>query len=167
MQCTGFTLIENIIALGILLVLFAGLFVLSGECIRILRVSFEHAAVSQVLQQRNEQMRVASWLQINDPDWVKSNILNRRTDGAEFLQDIHEYVSIAPFSTGTNSIVAPGLNSFERAGGTVTSSGIALSASNTAVQVIWRLTWTEPASKRSLSRSMSTILANGGTPKPL
>ncbi|MEI6350084.1 MAG: prepilin-type N-terminal cleavage/methylation domain-containing protein [Verrucomicrobiota bacterium] len=163
----GFTLIENLIALGILLLLFSGLFVLSGQCIRILRVSFEHAATSQVLQQRNEQVRVAGWQQINNPDWVKANILNQNTDGEDLLADAHEFVSIAPYSTGSNSIVSPGLDTFERVGGTVTSSGVALSTSNSAVQVTWTLTWTESASKRSLSRSMSTILANGGTPKPL
>ena len=60
----------------------------------LLRASAEAANASQSLQQRVEQVRLANWTQLTDPNWVQGTLLNTKTDASVNLPGLIEVLTV-------------------------------------------------------------------------
>ncbi len=157
----AFTILESVIACGIIAVSLGGVFVLNSQTMSILRMSRDEASASQVLQQRVEQMRIANWQRITNPTWLRDNILNVSADGSETLAKLVETVTVEPYNSATAST-----NLFTRS-----ANVQAASTSNTsllgedAIKIVWSATWIGIPNNRTHTRQTVAILGKGGVAK--
>src|SRR3954453_7410934 len=99
----GFTLLDSVLACGILALALGAVFTVSSHALQTLRLSKDETVASQVLQQRLEQLRIANWQRVSDPTWIRDNILNVEADGAFGLGSLKETVTITPYNSPATS----------------------------------------------------------------
>src|SRR4051812_42772195 len=95
----GTTLIEVVIATGLVAVFLGSLFTMNTASMDTIQMAKQSAAASQVLQQRVESLRIANWHQVTDPDWVRSNLLNVASDSGTGLQHLVETLTLMPYGS--------------------------------------------------------------------
>ena len=157
----GSTLIEVTMAAGISALFLGSLFTMNMMAMKTIRTSREAACASQVLQQRVESMRIANWHQITDADWVSSNLLGSEADGREGLQQMTETLTLVPYGSET-----AGNTQFIRSGGLTTiSSRCEALLSESAIKVIWTVSYSGGMNNHSTTRQTVAILAKGGVAK--
>ena len=92
------TILEAAFASAILTVVLSGLFVLQSDMMRMLSASTEATNASAHLQTRVEQVRLANWSQLTDPQWVQTNLLSSVTDADVNLSGLAEAYTVSPSS---------------------------------------------------------------------
>lgn len=95
----GFTILEAAVAGAIVTVVLGGLFVLHTNMMRMLNASTETANASMHLQTRVEQVRLANWPQLCDPNWVKASLLKSPTDADVNLPGVTEFYTVTPYQS--------------------------------------------------------------------
>jgi type II secretory pathway pseudopilin PulG len=154
----AFTLLETMVA-GTIMALFLGaLFALNSSSMETLRGAREFTCASQVLQQRVESMRIANWHQVTDADWIQNNLLNSDAPGESLLNSAAETLTLIPYGSSTT-----GNTQLTRSSGSasiVTRNSQLLTES--AVKVIWTVSYIGSPNNRSYSRQIVAILAKGG-----
>lgn len=121
----------------------------------------EAACASQVLQQRVESLRIANWHQVTDANWLLTNLLTADAPGASQLPNFSETLTLVPYGSST-----VGNTQFTRSNGsaTIVSNNAALLAES-AIKVIWTVSYTAAPNNRTISRQVVVILAKGGVAK--
>jgi len=154
----GFTLLETMVA-GTIMALFLGtLFALNSTSMQTLRAAREFTCASQVLQQRIEAMRIANWHQVTDADWLQNNLLNSDAPGASLLTSASETLTLVPYgsdSTGNTQITRSNGNA------SIVNRNSQLLAES-AVKVIWSVSYIGAPNGQPYSRQIVAILAKGG-----
>src|SRR4051795_13398022 len=97
----GTTLIEVVIATGLVAVFLGSLFTMNTASMDTIQMAKQSAAASQVLQQRVESLRIANWHQVTDPDWLKTNLLNTSAQGTTGLANLTETLTLQPYGSTT------------------------------------------------------------------
>lgn len=157
----AFSLIENMIACGVISAFLGGVFTLNSQALSMLRMGRDEASASQVLQQRIEQIRIANWQRLSDPTWIRDNIMNADADGSSGLKNLQETVTLAPYNSATGST-----NTFTRSAGSATASGSNASLINEmTIRITWQVSWTGVPSARTHTRQTTVILGKGGVAK--
>jgi Tfp pilus assembly protein PilV len=153
----GFTLIEAIIGMTILVWFIAGLCLAGSRVSTQLEAQREVAAASQSIQERTEAMRGASYSDLTDATFVQTNLLRAATKSEAILHSPVEVLTVSDYPPDTSARLQA-----TRQQGTVTinSSNPAL-ANAAAVRVDLRLSW-QSQNGHIRSREISTIAANGG-----
>lgn len=109
----GFTVLETAIAGALLIVFLSSLFALNSLAVRLLHSATETASASQELQTRIEQVRLTNWLQLCNPDTIRTGMMAQPTDAAidtgAILPGLVEYLTVAPvdpavFASGNPSV---------------------------------------------------------------
>ena len=155
----AFTLLENIVACGVIAVGLAGTYTINNQCMSVLRMAKDEATASQILQQRIEHLRIANWQRISSPTWIGTNILNAPVDGATYLPKLVETVTITPYPGGGAT------NTFSRSGSTVTTGlNSSLQAQN-SLAIRWTVTWNGIPNGKPHLREVVTVLGKGGIAK--
>ncbi len=95
----GFTILEAAVAGAIVTVVLSGLFMLQSNMMRLLNASTETANASTHLQTRVEQVRLANWPQLCDPNWVQSSLLKSPTDADVNLPGVVETYTVTPYQS--------------------------------------------------------------------
>lgn len=159
--CSGFTLIEAMVAAAISAIFLSSLFAMNLGSMEAIRSAKESTAASQALQQRMESMRIANWHEVTDAAWLRDNLLNTEVPGGEQLKNLVETVTLVPY--GSASVGNTQLN---RTHGTVTivNQNSNLLAEN-AVKVIWTANYTGAPNDHAATRQIVAILAKGGVAK--
>ena len=154
----GTTLIEVVIATGLVAVFLGSLFTMNTASMDTIQMAKQSAAASQVLQQRVESLRIANWHQVTDANWVKTNLLSIASDSGSGLQNLVETLTISPYGSATvgNTVITRSGTS-----ATITSRNDALLLEN-AVKVVWGLTYKGTPNQSTLTRQTVAILAKGG-----
>jgi type II secretory pathway pseudopilin PulG len=157
----GSTLIEVVMATGLIAVFLGSLFTMNSSSMGTIKMARQSAAASQVLQQRIESMRIANWHQITDADWIKTNLLNTAASGIEGLKNLSETLTLIPY--GSSSV---GNTQLTRSGSSVNivSRNNALLTEN-AIKIVWTINYIGAPNDRSMSRQTVAILAKGGVAK--
>jgi type II secretory pathway pseudopilin PulG len=160
-QQAGFALIECTIATAISALFLGSLFLMNSSAMDTIQMARESACASQVLQQRIEAMRIANWHQVTDASWLTANLLNNDAPGASQLKNVSETLTLVPYGSST-----VGNTQLTRTGGAVTtlSNNTAL-LGESAVKVIWTVSYTAAPNDRAISRQIVAILAKGGVAK--
>ena len=95
----GFTVLEAAVAAAIVTVVLTGLFMLQSNMMRMLSASTETTNASAHLQTRAEQVRLANWPQLTDPNWVQANLLKSPTDADVNLPGVSETYTVTPYQS--------------------------------------------------------------------
>jgi type II secretory pathway pseudopilin PulG len=157
----GFTLLETMVA-GTIMALFLGtLFALNSTSMQTLHAAREFTCTSQVLQQRIEAMRIANWHQVTDADWLRNNLLNSDAAGASLLTSVTETLTLVPYGSGST-----GNTQITRSNGnaSIVNRNSQLLAES-AVKVIWSVSYIGAPNGKAYSRQIVAILAKGGVAK--
>ncbi len=158
---SGFTLIETIVAAAIATIFLASLFTMNMAAMDTIRCAKESIAASQILQQRMESLRIANWHEVTDASWLSANLLNTDIPGSAQLKSLVETLTLVPY--GSTNI---GNTQLTRTSGaaTIVSQNTGLLAES-AVKVIWTVSYTGAPNGRAVSRQIVAILADGGVAK--
>ena len=157
----GSTLIEVVIAAGLVAIFLGSLFTMNTSSMGMIKMTRQAAAASQVLQQRIESLRIANWHQVTNADWIKTNLLNTAPSGIEGLKNLNETLTLIPYGSTTvgNTQLTRNSNSVN----IVTRNNGLLAES--AVKIIWELSYVGAPNDRTTSRQTVAILAKGGVAK--
>jgi len=155
------TLIESTIAAAISALFLGSLFTLNTSTMTTLKMGRDTAWASQVLQQRVEGMRIANWHQVTDADWLAANLLNTDAAGSGGLKNMSESLTLTPYGSA-----ATATTQLTRANGVahVVSRNTSL-LNESAMKVLWVVTFTGSPNDRVSTRQTVAILAKGGVAK--
>lgn len=90
----GFTLVDAMVALMVVVTSFIGVYALGGQCAYLLSSGKELTSAQQVLQDRIEQLRNLNWTQVTDSNYLANNVLNQARQNGGYLTDLTETVTI-------------------------------------------------------------------------
>ncbi len=167
----GFTVLEAGVAGTIVTIFLASLFVLNSDMMHLLRAATETANASQDLQQRVEQVRLANWNQITDPNWVQTTLFNTFTDASVNLPGLKETLTVTPYTAPGSTPVAnvpPPFTVTRNADGTRTVDPAGYSATATLgqqemVRIDLSANW--PSLSRTRTRSLTAMISRWGISK--
>jgi hypothetical protein len=158
----GSTLVEAMVACGIVSLFFAGLFDMNWRGLYMLKSAADGASASQVLANLAEQIRTANWTEITDPTYISGTILTNSAALGHLpnaTQTIDVYPYPAPASPSAMQIEA-----VRNTSGTVstTLSGNGQLSAQTAVRVDLTLTWSTAINRNPHTRMLSLIVSQSG-----
>lgn len=151
----GFSFVENLIAMVIVVLFFAALYAINSQGLYVLNSGREALVANVCLRDRIEQLRNCSWSQLTDSSYLSANILNASQSGASNLGSLTETLTINSYPTALNPAIV-----LTRSNGTVTvTSTNAAIASSTLVRVDESLSWIAAPGGRSRAQATSTLMA--------
>jgi Tfp pilus assembly protein PilV len=155
----GFSLPEAVVALGIGTMAVAGGMALNQQELRIVKSVRESAAASSVLEERVEQLRIATWRQITDVAYLRDSLFPTIPKSAFAMPGLTEKVTVTAFP---NAAACTGILIEKPANAAVVvrSSGTGLDQqrlAKVAVQVTWL-----GKDGRQRTRELATVISNAG-----
>jgi hypothetical protein len=156
---TGFTLLETAAAVGFVGTFIAVLITLSANVLGVLRTAKDNVSANQALQQRVEDLRIASWGQVWDPTLMSKSMLATPSPSTAGLSQPVETVVVSPY---------PDKAGFVPAKVVVTNGVPAVVSANAAlknermVRIDISLTWKGFPKKRNRARTATILMANKG-----
>ncbi len=165
-------MLEAAFASAIVTVVLSGLFVLQSNMMRMLASSTETVNASAHLQTRVEQVRLANWNQLTDPNWVQNTLLKTPTDADVNLPGLTETCTVSPYQSPCSGAPAvpppPPFTVTRNADGTlaVAPAGYgdtALLGNQEILRVDLGVTW--PSLGRTRTRTQSTLISPWGISK--
>ena len=168
----AFTVLEAAFASAIITVVLSGLFVLQSNMMRMLASSTETTNASAHLQTRVEQVRLANWSQLTDPNWVQGTLLHNPTDADVNLPGVTETYTVTPYQSPCSGAPAvappPPFTVTRKADGTLRVSpagysSSALLANQEMLQVDLSISF--PSLGRTRTRAQSTLISPWGISK--
>lgn len=102
----GFTLVENLVAMGIVALAFSALSALNSQCLYLLNSGRCAVFAQQALQDRMEQLSKSSWFNLTSASYIQNSILNTATTNGASLGQPTETIIVDtyPTTSGTNTI---------------------------------------------------------------
>ena len=168
----GFTVMEAAIAGAIVTVLMSGLFVLQSNMMRMLSASTQTTNASAHLQTRAEQVRLANWPQLTDPNWVQASLLNAPAEVDVNLPGLSETYTVTPYQSPCSGAPAvappPPFTVTRQVNGTLTVSpaGYSYSTLLTNQEMLQvDLSITFPSLGRTRTRAQSLLISPWGISK--
>jgi Tfp pilus assembly protein PilV len=150
----GFSFVENLIAMVIFVLFFAGLYGLNSQGLYLLNSGREALVANVCLRDRVEQLRNCTWAQLTDSAYLRTSVLNSSPSGAANLGNLTETLTINSYPAAGNPAI-----SLTRTNGTasVITTNAAITNS-TLVRVDETLTWTAAPGGRSRTQATSTLV---------
>lgn len=168
----AFTILEAAVASALVAIVVTGLFALQSNVMRMLASATETSNASAHLQTRIEQVRLANWGQLADPNWVQTNLLGSPTDAEANLAGLSETYTVASYQSPSSNPPAippppPFTVSRDANGGTTVSPPgygyAALMTNQEMLQVNLSVTWT--SSGRNRTRAQTALISPWGISK--
>lgn len=155
-RTAGFTLIDNMVAIGIIAVGFAALYTISAQCMRVMYSAREEMTAAQALQDRGDSLRTCTWAQITDASYIAANIMNTAANKAPLMKKMTETVTINAYPTAINPAIQVQRSS---AGVTSILSQNAAITNGDMVKIDAQISWTTWSGKCTHTQAISTIFA--------
>lgn len=151
----GFTFVENLVAMVIVVLFFGALFAVNSQGLYLLNSGREAIVANVCLRDRIEQLRDCAWPQLTDSNYLRASVLNSSSSGASNLGQLSETLTINSYPIAGNPPI-----SVLRSNGTasVTSTNPAI-ANATLVRVDIRLSWIAGPGGRTRTQATSTLVA--------
>lgn len=155
----GFTLAEAVITVMVSAISLASVMVLNAQQLRLVRSTKESNGASLALQNRVEQMRVASWNNLTNGSYLTGSLLSSLPAGASNLANYTETVTVGPWpdNSAVSKLVVKKIGTGQ-ASIVQSSTGMA-SQRQARVDVV--VGWSS-IDGRKRERSYATIISNGG-----
>jgi len=151
----GFTFVENLIAMAIVVLFFGALFAINSQGLYLLNSGREAVLASVCLRDRVEQLRNCTWAQLTDSSYLRASVFNSAPAGASNLGTLTENITVNSYPIAVNPPI-----SLVRSNGvaTVVSTNGAI-ATGALVRVDDTLTWTAGPGGRPRKQATSTLMA--------
>jgi prepilin-type N-terminal cleavage/methylation domain-containing protein len=159
----AFTLVEVVLAVGILAVAFVGLFGTIRQANKLVAAAEDGALVECALEQRMDQLRALEWPELTTAAGLKTKIFVARPDAVSGYPVTGETLTISPVDVPDAQTLTATWTGTSTPTATV-SAGTTLTAAK-AVKVVATLTWTERRLDKSQTRSLMTVISRGGISK--
>ena len=154
----GSTLVESLISLAVVGFGFAGFITFNSHQLRTVRSSHEVTSSNLCLQERVEQMRIATWKQLTDGQYLKNTFFASKPLSSAPISDLVEKLTITSYPD--ESLATPLIVQRSADGSVVLlGSGSGLSSQRTA-KVLMQIQWTLKGVPRT--RQSVAIVSNGG-----
>jgi prepilin-type N-terminal cleavage/methylation domain-containing protein len=155
----GVSMIECMIALAVAGLGLGTLMAVNSYQFRSLRLTHDATSATQALQERIEQMRIANWRQLTDPDFLKDSYFAAAPKTAANIDGLEERITVSPYppTSGGSSLVV------ERTPGhspRIVSQGSGIETSRLA-RVNLTMEWDGVDGRRHV-RDSTVVLSNGG-----
>jgi prepilin-type N-terminal cleavage/methylation domain-containing protein len=151
----GFTFIENLIAMAIIVLFFGALFAVNSQGLYLLNSGREAVVANVCLRDRVEQLRDCSWVQLTDSTYLRTSVLNSAPTGSSNLGQLTETLAINSYPDAVNPPI-----SVVRSNGSVSvASTNAAIANGALIRVDATLSWTAGPGGRPRSQTTSTLIA--------
>jgi hypothetical protein len=167
LSAAGSTLVEAMIACGIISLFMAGLYDMNWRGLFMLKAGVDIASATQVSTNLAEQIRTATWTQITDPTYLSGTILTNST-AVGHLPNVVQKIDVNPYPIpagyGSPPLGGATVEVQRDASGNVstTYAGNSTLASQSAIQIDITLTWISTFKSRSHSRMVRLIASPGG-----
>lgn len=93
----GTSLIEAVVALGIVGIVTSGMYALNGQVMNLVKSNQQSSASSLVLQERVEQLRVATWKNATSASYLKDTLLSSAVRSGSSLGTVSEVIKISSY----------------------------------------------------------------------
>lgn len=156
----GTTLVESLIAVAVVGIGFAAFISFNSHQLRTVRSTHEVISSNLSLQERIEQMRIATWRQLTDPQYVKTTYFAAGPLSAAPINNLSEQLKITAYPDET--ACTPLIAKRDGDSGTVVllGSGDGLYSQRTA-KVLLQVSWTSLGGRQRVRQSVA-IVSNGG-----
>jgi Tfp pilus assembly protein PilV len=155
----GFSIVEAVIAMGIGTVSVGGALVLNSHQLKLVKSTRDSSAASHSLEERIEQLRIATWRQITDPIYIKDSFFATVPKSIGPLENFKETVTVSawPIPDAATKIVVEKQNGQAVS---VLSDGVGLPLQRLA-RIDVRVTWRGKDGRERI-RELATMISNGG-----
>lgn len=156
--CAGFSIPEVVMAMCVGAIAITGGMALNQQQLRLVKSSRESNGASLALEERIEQLRIATWRQMTDAGYLQNNYFTTQPKSANALGTLTERIRVTAFPDET---VCTGILMEREPSGRVT---VLLSGSGLAEQRLAKVTVqnTWRGNGRVRTRELATIISNGG-----
>ncbi len=154
----GFTLIEAMVSLMIALVTLTGIMTMNSQALKMVQSNRQSGAASLCLQERVEQLRLATWSQVTSSSFLRDGFLQIPVSSSAPLHGLIERVTVTeyPGTTGATPLVVEREDGVTR----VISDNATLS-SQTLARVDLRVTWEGDQNRIRVRESVAVIAKTG------
>lgn len=160
----GFTLIEVLVALGVVVVGFLGAYGMILQSGKLVSAAEEDALVCSGLEQRIDQLRKLEWPELTDGTGVTGKVWTARPESVSGITVAQETLTISPYDLATAKTLQGTWVGASSPAVSFTAAAQQLNAAK-AVKVIATLTWTGRRSSRQQTRSLVSVISKGGISK--
>jgi len=151
-------LAEAMIAVAISAITLGAVMVLDAQQLRMVRSTRQSNAVSMALQHRIEQLRLTSWANLTDAQWLETHVFDQMPDCAQFLPNYQETVTLTPWNEDSTAKME--VTNKVDGGFSVSADGSSMAKKRQGrLEIV--VNW-EGTDKRPRERSYATIISNGG-----
>ena len=159
----AFTLIETLVALAIGTIAISGAMSINSQQLRLVKATRDASAASHSLQERIEQVRIATWPQITNPTYVSQTFFSSLPRSIAPLDDYRETITLKVWPERSPSAPGPVLSvtKIPKQAAQILSSGAGI-AEERLVKVDVQIRWGGNNGNRQHLRELSTIISNGG-----
>jgi hypothetical protein len=156
---SGFSLAEAVISLAVGTLAVTGGMTLNQEQLRLVKSSRESNAASLSMEERIEQLRIATWRQLTDSGYVMNTYFSVRPQSIGALSNASETLKVTAFpdATACDEMI---IERKDRSNPVILKSGSGLDAQRLA-KVSVQIRWTSKDG-RSRLRELATIISNAG-----
>jgi hypothetical protein len=157
---SGAVIVEALAAAMIIGLFMGGLFEINALNVKTVRAGKETVAASLVLQERLDQLRNRTWASVSDAASLQT-LLAAQAASSTPLAQLTEQITVAAYPVTapapTSVVVTRAAN-----GSTATVSSNAALAKLPTVRADVTITWSSSARGKTRTRTLSTIIAEGG-----
>jgi prepilin-type N-terminal cleavage/methylation domain-containing protein len=153
---SGFTFIENIIAVSIIAIGFTALHAVASQCMRLMSAAREQMTAGQALQDRTDTLRACSWVQVTDSAYLAANVMNSAANTAPLMSKITETVTINSYPTAATTPIQ--LTRSSSGAVTVVSTNSTI-ANGDLVSITVQMAWTSWLGNRAHTETINTVFA--------
>lgn len=148
-------------ALSVVSIGFLGAFAMVLQGGKLASAADEDALVFSGLEQRMDQLRALAWGPLTDGTGVTGTVWTARPASLSGITVTQETITISGYDLTTGQTLSATWNGTSTPSASFSSGAQALSTAK-AVKVVATLTWTGRRSSRVQTRSLVTIIAEGG-----
>jgi Tfp pilus assembly protein PilV len=160
----GLALLEILTAIGIVAIGFLGTFAMILQSGSKVSAAEEDALVCSGLEQRMDQLRTLAWGELTDGTGVTTKVYTARPESLAEITVSQETLTISPYDLTTAKTLQATWNGTSSPSVSFTAGPDNLSAAH-AVKVVATLTWAGRRSSRPQTRSLVTVISEGGISK--
>ena len=165
----GFTLVEVLIAVAVIVIFGVAAFATNERLFIALKNQKETTAASMMLQERMEKFRGFSYSNIADKTYVNTNVVQVKTTSEAALGNLSETITVSGYMNtggGMRNYPSDGthanqwLRNSSYPGGSQTDTNTSLATDNDLLKVDILLTWTS-ANGRTRTRDLASVFGKG------
>jgi prepilin-type N-terminal cleavage/methylation domain-containing protein len=163
---SGFTLVEVLVAVGVVTIGFLGAFAMVLQCGRQASAAEESALVCSSLEQQIDLLRTLSWSSLTDGTGVTGTVWNAQPAATSGIAVSQEAITISAYNQANTQTLSATWNASSSPVVSFTpASGAQALGTATAVNVVVTVTWTGSRSHRPMTQSLVTMISQGGISK--